>query len=89
MAKRKSTTHSWKNIRSVLTEASQKDLLSLVGDLYALRKENQIFLHARFIKDGDALAPYKEAIEQYEPPRDCRRLFGLSHATIANSSICA
>ncbi len=25
----------------------------------------------------------------FEPPRDCRRLFGLSHATIASSSICA
>ncbi len=24
-----------------------------------------------------------------EPPRDCRRLFGLSHATVANSSIWA
>ena len=70
MAKRKSTIYSWKNIRSVLTEASHRDLLRLVGDLYALRKENQIFLHARFIKDGDALAPYKESIEQYVSPAD-------------------
>jgi transposase len=27
--------------------------------------------------------------DQDEPHRVCRRLFGLSHATIANSSICA
>ena len=26
---------------------------------------------------------------EFEPRRVCRRLFGLSHATIANSSICA
>ena len=68
MVKKKSTTHLWRNIRSILTEASHKDLLRLVGDLYALQKENQIFLHARFIKDGDTLAPYKEAIEQYVSP---------------------
>ena len=68
MAKTKYATHSWKNIRSVLTGASHKDLLNLVGDLYALRKENQNFLHARFIKDGDTLAPYKDAIEQYVSP---------------------
>jgi hypothetical protein len=70
MAKTKHATHSWKDIRSVLTEASHKDLLSLVGDLYALRKENQNFLHARFIKNGDALAPYKETIEQYVSPAE-------------------
>ena len=56
MAKTKYATHSWKDIRSVWTKASHKDLLSLVGDLYALRKENQNFLHARFIEDGDTLA---------------------------------
>ncbi len=70
MAKKKSTTYSWKNIRSVLTEASHKDLLRLVGDLYALQKENRNFLHARFIKNGDTLAPYKDAIEQYVSPAE-------------------
>ena len=52
MAKTKRTTLSWKDIRSVLTEASREDLVSLVGDLYALRIENQDFLHARFVMDG-------------------------------------
>lgn len=70
MAKTKRRTYSWKDTRAVLKEASHKDLLSLVGDLYALRKENQDFLHARFIKDENALAPYKEAIEQYVSPAE-------------------
>ena len=70
MAKTKHATHSWKDIRSVLTKASHRDLLSLVGDLYALRKENQNFLYARFIKDGDTLVPFKEAIEQYVSPAE-------------------
>ena len=64
------TTHSWKNIRSVLKEASREELLSLVGDLYRLRTENQDFLNARFIKDGHILAPYKDAIEQYISPAE-------------------
>ena len=51
-----------------MTKASRKDLLSLVGDLYTLRKENQNFLHARFIKDKNTLSPYKDAIEQYVSP---------------------
>ena len=36
-----------------------------------------------------AAAREMQADALFEPPRDCRRLFGLSHATIANSSICA
>lgn len=70
MAKGKHTTHSWKKIRAVLTEASHGELLSLVGDLYALRKENQIFLHTRFTKDGKSLTPYIEAIEESISPAE-------------------
>jgi len=70
MAKTKPATHSWKDIRSVLTKASHRDLLGLVGELYALRKDNQDFLNARFIRDGNTLAPYKEAIKQYVSPAE-------------------
>ncbi len=60
MVKAKRSTSSWNNIRAVLAEASHKDLLSLVDDLYALRKDNRYFLHARFIKEGNSLTPYKK-----------------------------
>ena len=70
MAKTKPAKHSWKDIRSVLTKASHRDLLGLISDLYALRKENQIFLHARFIRDGNTLTPYKETIEQCISPAE-------------------
>ena len=70
MAKTKYATHSWRNVRSVLAKASHKELLSLVGDLYALRKENQHFLNARFIKDGDILVPFKKIIEQNVSPAE-------------------
>ncbi len=70
MARKKQASHSWKDVRSVLNKASHKDLLGLVGDLYALRRENQDFLHARFLKGDDALVPYKETIEQYISPAE-------------------
>ncbi len=70
VAKTKHAAHSWMDIRSVLTKGSHKDLLNLVGDLYALRKENQDFLHARFIGGGNTLAPYKKSIEQYISPAE-------------------
>ncbi|MGH6894125.1 MAG: hypothetical protein ACREEP_17915, partial [Dongiaceae bacterium] len=38
-------------------------LLGLVQDLYAVNKENQVFLHARFSVGADPLAVYKKRIE--------------------------
>ena len=70
MARAKHATHSWKDIRSVLTKASHRDLLSLVGELYALRTENKNFLNARFVRDDNTLAPYKEIIAQYVSPAE-------------------
>ena len=48
----------------------------------------------RWIKDKGLSAdtsqrPWLIEGKEFEPPRFCRRLFGLSHATIASSSICA
>ena len=63
MASKKQPARSWKDIRAVLNKADHKDLIKLVGDMYALRKENQDFLHARFLKDASTLGPYKENIE--------------------------
>ncbi len=70
MARKKQPARSWKDIRAVLNKAGHKDLLNLVGDLYALRKENQDFLHARFLKDASTLIPYKETIEHYISPAE-------------------
>jgi hypothetical protein len=68
MARKKHPDRSWRDIRAVLNKAGHKDLLNLVGDLYALRKENQDFLHARFLKDAGTLVPYKKTIERYISP---------------------
>jgi len=70
MARKKQPARSWKDIRAVLKKAGHKDLMKLVGDLYALRQENQDFLHARFLKDASTLVPYKETIEHYISPAE-------------------
>ena len=70
MARPEQGSHSWRDVRAVLANASHRDLLSLVGELYALRKDNRDFLHARFVKDADVLAPYKEAIEHSISPAE-------------------
>jgi hypothetical protein len=70
MARKKQPARSWKDIRAVLNKAGHKDLMKLVGDLYTLRKENQDFLHARFLKDASTLVPYKETIEHYISPAE-------------------
>ena len=68
MAPKKRPGHSWRDIRSVLNNTSHKDMLGLVSDLYKLRKENQSFLHARYVKDASTLIPYLETIEHYISP---------------------
>lgn len=70
MARKKQRDRSWRDVRAVLNKVSHRDLLGLVGDLYALRKENQDFLNARFLNDDSTLAPYKEAIERYISPAE-------------------
>jgi hypothetical protein len=61
---------SWKDLRAILNKSDRKDLLKLVADLYALRKENQNFLFARFLKDDRTLAPYKKTIEHHISPAE-------------------
>ena len=70
MAGKKQPARSWKDIRAALNKADHKDLLSLVGDLYSLRRENQDFLHARFLKTASTLVPYKDTIEHSISPAE-------------------
>lgn len=70
MAKESKPTRSWRHLRTILNKADRKDLLNLVGDLYALRKENQNFLHARVLKNPSSLDPYKKIIERNVSPAD-------------------
>ncbi len=70
MLKGKISARYWKDIRAVLKQKNSKDLLSLIGDLYSLRKENRDFLHARCLKNTSSLSPFKKTIENFISPAE-------------------
>jgi hypothetical protein len=64
MAKSKTKGPTWSDVKTLLVNLDQKQLLSLVGDLYRLSSENKTFLHSRFKIGGDPLSPYRKTIEE-------------------------
>lgn len=63
---------TWSDVKSELANFDRVGLLALVQDLYAARKENQTFLHARFGLGADVLKPYSETIERWLWPNVLR-----------------
>ncbi|ETZ04473.1 hypothetical protein [Holospora undulata] len=66
----KKNTNQWLDIRKTLPKCSERDLLVLIADLYALSKQNKDFLEARFIKNEEVLARYKSIIKKYIAPSE-------------------
>lgn len=64
--KRKSPT--WTDIKAVLVNLEQKQLLKLVADLYKFSDENKTFLHTRLSVGEDQLGPYKKIIDECFSP---------------------
>ena len=56
---------SWSDVKARLHGFSQDGLVALIHDLYLAGKDNRVFLHTRFALDGDALEPYKRAIDRW------------------------
>ena len=56
---------SWSDVKAKLADFDCPGLIGLVQDLYAARKDNQAFLHARLHLGEDVLKPYKEAIDRW------------------------
>jgi len=59
---------SWVDVKRTLRNASQRDLLALLAELYALNRENRSFLNARFTHAGADLRPYRAMIERAVNP---------------------
>lgn len=54
-----------------MSQCSERDLLGLIADLYALSRPNKDFLEARFIRnDGDVLERYKIIIKKCIAPSE-------------------
>jgi hypothetical protein len=68
VAKDKSTSPTWADVKAFLLTFDRAGLQGLVQDLYAASKDNQTFLHARFGLGPDQLGPYKATISRWINP---------------------
>lgn len=83
--KRKKSKPTWSDIKSKLVEFDRAGFQQLVSDLYALNKENQAFMHARFSLGANALDDYKKRIRSALAPDISRRNVSPSVATAKKS----
>ena len=66
MVKTKSKSQpTWTDVKAKLAGFDRAGLLGLIQNLYALQKDNQRFLHARFGLGEEVLQPFKETIERW------------------------
>src|SRR5216684_7656466 len=66
MAKHQSKSQpTWAAVKAKLAAFDRAALLELIHHLYAARKDNRAFLHARFGLGEDVLEPYKETIDRW------------------------
>jgi hypothetical protein len=68
VAKDKSASPTWADVKASLLTFDRAGLQGLVQDLYAASKDNQAFLHARFGLGPDQLGPYKATISRWINP---------------------
>ena len=68
VAKDKSASPTWADVKAFLLTFDRAGLQGLVQDLYAASKDNQAFLHARFGLGPDQLGPYKAAVLRWINP---------------------
>lgn len=59
----------WGAIKSQLGKSQHKALITLIGELYKLNRDNQRFISAKFLPTSDAsINPYKHLVKQYISP---------------------
>lgn len=64
---------TWTVVKNQLAGLDCKSLLSLIQDLYAFRKDNQVFLHSRFDLDTDVIETHKATILRWINPEIIRK----------------
>ena len=68
MASKTRTVPSWSDVKARLAQFDRTGLISLLGDLHDLSRENQAFLNSRLGLGADPLAPYKKTISRWIYP---------------------
>ena len=53
---------TWSSFKAQLSGLSSRDMISLIGELYQISKQNKSFLHARFGDPGSAIEDVKQII---------------------------
>lgn len=61
-------TPKWGDVRRTLASKSQRELLNLIRDLYALQPEVKAFIDARYVVSAANLKPYQKTIEESVSP---------------------
>ena len=61
---KRNQTPKWGDVRRTLASKSQKELLNLIRDLYALQPEVKAFIDARFVVSTANLKPYQRTIQE-------------------------
>lgn len=68
VAKNKSASANWIDVKTSLRTFDRVDLYGLLQDLYAASTENRAFFHARLGLGTDELGPYKAALSRWLNP---------------------
>jgi hypothetical protein len=68
VAKNKSVSPTWADVKAFLLRFDRAGLQGLVRDLYTASEDNQAFLHARLGLGSDQLGPYKATISRWINP---------------------
>ncbi len=61
---KRNQTPKWGDVRRTLASKSQRELLNLIRDLYALQPEVKAFIDARYVVSTVNLKPYQRTIQE-------------------------
>lgn len=53
---------SWRDVKQILADKSNSELLKLIADLYSASADNKSFIHARYSDGESGIEPYKKII---------------------------
>lgn len=53
---------TWQDVKAILVDKENAELLKLIADLYSSSAENKLFIHSRYAVGEQALEPYKSII---------------------------
>lgn len=62
--KKRKKASTWSDVKKVLVNLNQHQLLKVIADLYRLSGENSAFLNTRYAAGDSPIIPYKKIIEE-------------------------